>query len=1724
MSDHAQSRIDAEALLLTDLALKRGMLGYEQVRAALDAFAQANEDHSRDTLMRLVREHGALSEGDCDALLLDLDRRVAEAGGNPRLALLRTGTRAGSLGTPAAGRAADEEAGDRYVGFRALGQGGMGVVYVALDSTLSREVAYKVMRPASLAPDRHTPRTPIDVTPPEPDSADSAVFDEHVLRFLQEARITGYLEHPGIVPVYELGTTSAGVPYYTMRVVRGKRTLSDALKEAATDSFERRLALLEPFLKVCDAVHYAHEQGISHRDLKPANIGLGDYGEVVVLDWGLARLSDREDLQETKFLERLESLRSSTGVDTESGALGTPGYMSPEAAEGRVAEMDARGDVFSLGVILFEILAGRLPYPFASFAEYVGRVITSPAPLASDVDASIPQPLVEVCAAALSRDREQRPASAGELAERLRAWQIQSRLEQKIQSLSREAHSAMEAAEALSGTELVHQLDRVTAPCHRILDVDPGHAEAASILRRCAVLRDRGVEEQAARARKLQRKRVAVAALALITLSTLIFSRALAEKKHEAEAAQSRAEGAEQTVRRQLSQAYADLAHGLTQSGRHAAAHLAAARALDTLPTRAAWASLGQVARHTYPVPSLMGSGFEARSAALHPDGRRLFVGCADGKVRAWDLEGGTALFEFRAHESEIRSLLVSRDGRRLLTGGISSEISLVRVWDLATRKLVESLEGFTGLVLDMRLGPTGKHLYALDASTDEKGGGVHVWDLSTGKYVWRVGPSDAAVTGWKSRSMCLSPDGKHIFLGSREVIVVWSVLDRRPVRTLRGGWGVVSGMTVSPDGSRLIAAYRGDAKVPAPRPILVWDWRGGTVAAKLDTVPGGVRALHQAEDGSRLFATTVATGDLVSWDLDGGGARRSHGAGVPLLLSGGRDLLVSAHPQDSIRLLHATGEGPIASPRPGHTGEINHLALHEGSGRLLSLGAGGEVGVWTAATGALEFPFHAVDVSASALATLPDQPEFYVINGGTKGERLELRSIRTGKLERALVGHDKPITAIVVAPDGSRVFSADAAGHIHASFPQPGDKAKLPERLIASHGAYALAIARDGKFLFFGSTGGNIGVFDLEKRKMLGTLRADHGRVTCLAVGPAPDSLYSGGSDGRVLVWEVPRGSVMVMVRPAVPATEPGGRAIPAVYEDRGRPFHAGVKPLVEFVGHSAPVAAVVAAKDYAYSVAADDTPWVLQGAGYEEESTIRRWDLWRLEPAGVFDGHRGWVNALALDAAGSRLYSGGKTDRTLIRWGLDAHEPGCVDVSAAHDVPSGGSPTFCLAVSSDTKRLYAGTGGLELFGRHYGATHTLAWDLGGRGPPGFVRGLSLGGGACGMEDGRSMLLSSDGARLFVGRWDVAHGSSDGGGPCGGPEPAPVAGPAPAPAAGPVAAPVAAAVAAPRPTGARFGPPPPAIASREPLERPAREPNRPPPSVLVGIADLASESPKPAFLALPQQRDADAVLDMALSGDGAALLVAGRSGTAYEFSVAKRVLVHTYEVDAGPASSIAVAPPAQDDGLGALFIGTRRGLVSVWDRATGRETRRFRAHAGGIGAMVVSPDGKRLYTAGGGRGVPDEESAVLRKSDALVKMWDVRTGGLLATMDGHADYVEALDVTFDGGLLVSAGRDGVVRLWDAKTGAARADLDATAGAVRAMALTRDGERLFTGGHDPRIFEWRLAWFAEAPAERLARVQRETGLRVRANLPDVEIRLWNHLVERESGALAAGKR
>jgi serine/threonine-protein kinase len=359
----------------------------------------------------------------------------------------------------------EAERGGRYHDGPMLGAGGMGEVRLRKDRRIGRSIAAKIMH----------------------SHVETA---ETRQRFLREARVQGQLEHPAIVPVYDLGVEDDGRLFFTMKRVRGQ-TLGRILfglasaEEEYVKRFTRR-RMLSSFLQVCRAVHYAHVHGVLHRDLKPSNIMIGDYGEVYVLDWGLARtLEARPTTTGAVGARARHSLVTadptrlrmySPNITKPGNLIGTLAYMSPEQA--RTEPLDGRADVYSLGVMLYELLALRRFRDDSSYLRVIAQIVDGVVARPSDVVDIDPQ-LDAICAKATAIELEDRYGSALELADDIERWLDGAR---DVELQKKTAAAAIRGAKERLRSEDPEAAGPALHDLLRAATLDPDNREAPKLL------------------------------------------------------------------------------------------------------------------------------------------------------------------------------------------------------------------------------------------------------------------------------------------------------------------------------------------------------------------------------------------------------------------------------------------------------------------------------------------------------------------------------------------------------------------------------------------------------------------------------------------------------------------------------------------------------------------------------------------------------------------------------------------------------------------------------------------------------------------------------------------------------------------------------------------------------------------------------------------------------------------------------------------------------------------------------------------------------------------------------------------------------------------------------------------------------------------------------------------------------------------------------------------
>jgi len=550
-------------------------------------------------------------------------------------------------------------------------QGGIGRILRAHDPVLGRTVALKELLVAGHRTDEE--------------------------RFVREVLLTARLQHPGIVPVYAAGRWPSGEPFYAMKLVSG-RSFDQVLVDATT--FPARLALLPHVLAIAETIAYAHAQGIIHRDLKPNNVLVGEFGETVVIDWGLAKQLGEPDeiIGESVDRERLSAQTpgaSNPQQLTHVGAIvGTPGFMSPEQADS--AAVDARTDVYALGVILYQTLTGRLPYDAENAVELLFKTVYEPPVALQRREPQVPEELAAIIEKAMARELAARYPTAKAFADDLRRFQT----------------GQIVGAHRYTAWELL-----------------------ARVLRRYRNLLV-----------------VAAVAIVIVIVTATISFRSVAAQRDRALKAEAAA-----VVARNHAIERADV---LALEQARLRADYDPALALDLLHRTspgADWRTIRQIAAavQQHGIPTVLyGHQAAVSRAVFSPDSTRLATTSDDCTLRVWNLADRTSRVFF-GHTDEVWRASWSVDQRRVAT---TSRDRTVRVWDLDTGA-VQVLVGHEASVRNVTFGPGGRSLYSADDART-----LRRWDLDTGTGEVLDHCAGASFPWDENQVACLAEDnGVHV-------------------------------------------------------------------------------------------------------------------------------------------------------------------------------------------------------------------------------------------------------------------------------------------------------------------------------------------------------------------------------------------------------------------------------------------------------------------------------------------------------------------------------------------------------------------------------------------------------------------------------------------------------------------------------------------------------------------------------------------------------------------------------------------------------------------------------------------------------------------------------------------------------------------------------------------------------------------------------------------------
>ncbi len=853
-------------------------------------------------------------------------------------------------------------------------------------------------------------------------------------RFRREAELTARLQHPAIVPVYEAGRWPSGEPFYAMKLVAGAPL---AARLDAANTLSERLALLPHLIAVADAIAYAHGQGVIHRDLKPSNILIGDFGETVVIDWGLAKHVSEPDLPQ-------QAGPSQAPDATVAGAvLGTPPYMSPEQARGEPARESS--DVYALGAILYHLLARRAPYEGPSAADVLADVVAEPPPALEEVAPDAPADLCAVVNKAMARDAAARYPSARELSADLRRFQTGGLVS---------AHRYGTLARVRRWVARHQRVVQVATVLVLALLV-VGVLGLRGVLRERARAERRSIEAQAQRqAVHLMRARAVLAEDPTRALVELGASGAARWEPRSVQEIGALAIDAG-TARARLATPGADVA-ALSPDGRHLA--------LGTSEGLVRIAALGRAPRVLATFAAHTG---HTRALRWLDDGR-LASGGDDGAVRVWST-AGNRLAQLTQQDRVVTRLVLSPDRRLLAAGGGAHQPEVIVLEAaLAGRGGVRVLEGNQAWVSDLAFSPDGR---VVAAGADD--GAVWLWDVATGAG-HRLGHHATNI-----ERLAFSPDGHWLATGGDDQTArLWPLPAGEP-RTLGGHGDWVNWVLWLPNNQLITAAGDGSLRRWNPAggdPLLlrghigtIWDVAlapdGHTLASAgkdrtlrlWDLERGAALATLRGHTGQVKGVAFTPAGEPVSVDLDGELRVWDHGGGHREWPA--HDGLVSAVASAHGRIVSAGRDGRVRAwdgATPGallhqHAAWVVSLALSQ-DGRVLASADNTGVLLVSTAPGAAPRELHPGGIPAP-LALSSDGR--WLVGGGMKPFVLDTG---TGSLTQ-LPPSDTEINRVLVAPAGDRAVLS-ARGRVQLVTLASGAIEQLPSVGVAR----ALAWTRDGR------------------------------------------------------------------------------------------------------------------------------------------------------------------------------------------------------------------------------------------------------------------------------------------------------------------------------------------------------------------------------------------------------------------------------------------------------------------------------------------------------------------------------------------------------------------------------------------------------------------------------------------------------------------------------------
>jgi WD40 repeat protein/predicted Ser/Thr protein kinase len=956
-----------------------------------------------------------------------------------------------------------------FVIIRQIGSGGAGVVYLAHQKHPPRVVALKMLRHELVA----------------------SVVQR---RFEIEAELLGHLHHPGIAQIYVAHPGDATTPpFIAMELVNGP-PLTEYSAERALPVRDR----VELVARVCDAVQHAHQRGIIHRDLKPGNILVNEEGQPKVLDFGVARATGAQV--------------SLTTIETQAGQLvGTLAYMSPEQVESAPDAIDTRTDIYALGVILFRLLTGRLPFAHDDppLPELARRIARDNPPRLGALDPSLRGDLEIIASRALAKEKERRYASAASLAADLRryltgqpisasadsAWYLVRRQVGRYRLALALSAAAGVALAALAGYAIFQR-----ARADR-MNVDLQNELTTSTIERGRLLSVTGNMRIAEELVWRELFRAPESRLAQWALSDIYAREPSLWSQGPHEAGTLTVQFSPDT-RRLLTTGQVD---GLL-------------RVLDV--------ASGQVVRTFTGTPKV-----GTRRAFFAPDGSTIIAGGMDGTLHVWDAASGEKRREFRKVAASIEDIAIAGGGAHAVTAAAGGAL---QAWSLATGELVTDFSQLATRSSVVAADPAGTLVVAGNYE-----GTLTAVDVGKRVRRWQVRAHDKQVV-----SIAVDPKARVVASGGTDGLVrLWDAATGEQLRTIPTENGSVRNLAFDGTGRHLAAAGQWRTKL--------WDLEDPAQPARSFGSAEGMTDVDVSAD-QRLVATCHGASGLVRlWDLTAD-ARTDHWAGhkeaVTGLAVGGGGRSVFSTSVDGTVSMWQPGRAERASLlRAG--ARVSGLAISGDDRWLVSVGHPGTAAAWTVADGRLAADIP--EAASSRAVVFADADRRLIVGESTGTLRFWNWVNGTARDPASVRSHNSEVLAL--ASHGPRLFVAHRETLVIVRELASGREIR---RLQPSASPFSLAVSPNGRLLAAGTWPGIVDVWDVDTGRKLHEVKGATALVTALDFSADGSLLVLSSRDGATRLWDVLSGQWLATVASRKPGAErvrffPDGRRILIGYED---------------------------------------------------------------------------------------------------------------------------------------------------------------------------------------------------------------------------------------------------------------------------------------------------------------------------------------------------------------------------------------------------------------------------------------------------------------------------------------------------------------------------------------------------------------------------------------------